>query len=105
MAAILAAGVELDHRPPPEVALDTPRVDDLLAERDIQIAELRQAVADIERRQDEARYDLHQQELATIREQIARLEARTFEQERTIRQTLSMLIEWIEGDMKSSKAA
>jgi hypothetical protein len=36
---------------------------------------------------------------------VARLEAKVFEQERTIRQTLTMLIEWIEGEMEQTKAA
>ena len=37
--------------------------------------------------------------------QIARLQAKVFEQERTIRQTLTMLIEWIETEMDQTKAA
>ena len=44
-------------------------------------------------------------ELAAAQEQIARLEAKIFEQERTIRQTLTMLIEWIETEMDQTKAA
>ena len=36
---------------------------------------------------------------------LARLEAKVFEQERTIRQTLTMLIEWIETEMDQTKAA
>ncbi len=44
-------------------------------------------------------------EVETLRAQIARVEAKCFEQERTIRQTLTMLIDWIESEMDSSKAA
>jgi hypothetical protein len=44
-------------------------------------------------------------EIATLQEKLARLEAKSFEQERTIRHTLTMLIEWIESEMDESKAA
>jgi len=95
---------------PPAPLFDPQLVDDLLAERDVQIAELQQAVVELASQQEQARQDgalarAAQDEAAALRETIARLEARMFEQERTIRQTLSMLIEWIEGEMDSSKAA
>jgi len=91
-------------------AFDPQLVDDLLAERDVQIAELQQAVVELATQQRQAQQDsvralIAEEELATLREQFAQLEARTVEQERTIRQTLSMLIEWIEGEMDTSKAA
>jgi len=124
-----------EEAPAPSAAIDPQLIDDLLAERDIQIAELRQAVRKLAERlgeADEARPDeeLHGQiaemqqaiveisnqredaaiealnpEIETLREHIAKLEARTFEQERTIRHTLTMLIEWIESEMDESKAA
>ena len=44
-------------------------------------------------------------EIETLTAQVACLEARIFDQERAIRQTLTMLIEWIEGEMEQTKAA
>jgi general secretion pathway protein A len=44
-------------------------------------------------------------EIAALQAKIAQLEAKTFEQERTIRHTLTMLIEWIEGEMDEARAA
>jgi len=91
-------------------AFDPQLVDDLLAERDVQIAELQQAVVELASQQHKAQQNgirarAAQEELTELRQQFAQLEARTFEQERTIRHTLSMLIEWIEGEMDTSKAA
>jgi general secretion pathway protein A len=81
------------------------KIDQLLAERDVQIAELQQAVVELANHQDAALSAAMQPEIAALHEQIARLEAKVFEQERTIRQTLTMLIEWIEGEMEQTKAA
>ena len=86
-------------------ALDPQLVEDLLSERDAQIAELQQAVVELANQQDQAVAAAMQPELQAMAEKIARLEAKTFEQERTIRHTLTMLIEWIEGEMDESKAA
>ncbi|MBH5322765.1 XrtA/PEP-CTERM system-associated ATPase [Aurantiacibacter sediminis] len=88
----------------------TPRVDveqfeAALAERDAQIAELQQAIVELANQTDEAAANILNPEIEIMREQIARIEAKTFEQERSIRQTLTMLIEWIESEMDSSKAA
>ncbi len=76
-----------------------------LAERDSQIAELQQAVFELSNQADQAVIEAVKPEIEVMREQIALIEARCFEQERSIRQTLTMLIEWIEGEMESSKAA
>jgi hypothetical protein len=46
-----------------------------------------------------------QPEVAALQDQVIRLESKLIEQERTIRQTLTMLIEWIETEMDQSKAA
>jgi general secretion pathway protein A len=81
------------------------KIDQLLAERDVQIAELQQAVVELANQQDATLAAAMQPEIAAQHEQIARLEAKLFEQERTIRQTLTMLIEWIEGEMEQTKAA
>ncbi|MEN7536366.1 XrtA/PEP-CTERM system-associated ATPase [Aurantiacibacter flavus] len=117
-------------------AIDPQLIDDLLAERDVRIAELGQALDELAAKADggshadsdlemmreqiaelqHAVLDLSGQaedsvkrlltpEIEAMRERMVKLEARTFEQERTIRQTLSMLIEWIEAEMDSSKAA
>lgn len=88
----------------------TPRVDkqmleEYLAQRDAQIAELQQAIVEIAEQRDAAIAEAVNPEIETLRAQLARVEARCFEQERTIRQTLTMLIDWIESEMDSSKAA
>ncbi len=88
----------------------TPRVDkemleEYLAERDAQIAELQQAIVEMAEQRDAAIAEAVNPEIETLREQLARVEARCFEQERTIRQTVNMLIDWIESEMDSSKAA
>ena len=75
--------------------LDPKLVEDLLAERDAQIAELQQAVLELAEARDAvpaaASDDDFDARLKALEEQLT-------EQERTIRHTLSMLIEWIEGD-------
>jgi len=87
----------LKHEP----RVDQEMLDTLLAERDVQIAELQQAIVELAGQQHAAA----QTEIAALQEQVARLEAKVFEQERTIRQTLTMLIEWIETEMEQTKAA
>ena len=91
----------LKHEP----RVDHEMLDTLLAERDLQIAELQQAIVELSNQQDAAMANAVRPELAAMQEQIARLEAKVFEQERTIRQTLTMLIEWIETEMDQTKAA
>jgi len=88
-----------------EPRIDHEILDQLLAERDVQIAELQQAIVELANQQDAAAASAVRPELAAMSEQMARLEAKVFEQERTIRQTLTMLIEWIEGEMEQTKAA
>jgi general secretion pathway protein A len=82
-----------------------PQLDRLLAERDAQIAELQQAVVELANQHDAAVSAALQPEIAALQEQLAQMEARMFEQERTIRHTLTMLIEWIESEMAPAKAA
>jgi len=88
-----------------EPRIDHEMLDTLLAERDVQISELQQAIVELSNQNDERASAAVRPELAAAQEQIARLEAKVFEQERTIRQTLTMLIEWIETEMDQSKAA
>jgi putative secretion ATPase (PEP-CTERM system associated) len=97
----LEAVAPLRHEP----RLDREAVEAMLAERDAQIAELQQAVVEMANRDDEAVATALMPEIAALQEQLARLEAKCFEQERTIRHTLTMLIEWIESERDESKAA
>ena len=85
--------------------VDMEMFDAAMADRDSQIAELQQAVVELSNQADQAVIEAVKPEIEVMREQIALIEARCFEQERSIRQTLTMLIEWIEGEMESSKAA
>lgn len=88
-----------------ESHLDRGTVERMLAGRDAQIAELQQAVVELASRHDEAASSALMPEIVTLQEQLAKLEAKTFEQERTVRHTLTMLIEWIEGELDETKAA
>jgi putative secretion ATPase (PEP-CTERM system associated) len=88
-----------------EPRLDRDTVEGMLAERDAQIAELQQAIVELANRHDEAAVAALMPEIAALQERLARLEAKSFEQERTIRHTLTMLIEWIESEMGESRAA
>lgn len=85
--------------------LDLSKFETMLGERDAQIAELQQAVVELANVQEASSADGGARHIAALNEQIAKLESRMFEQERTIRQTLSMLIEWIESEMEATKAA
>jgi hypothetical protein len=91
----------LKHEP----RLDREMLEGILAERDAQIGELQQAIVELSNRQEDAVRLALMPEIATLQEKLARLEAKSFEQERTIRHTLTMLIEWIESEMDESKAA
>jgi putative secretion ATPase (PEP-CTERM system associated) len=88
-----------------ESKLDQHVVEEMLADRDAQIAELQQAIVELSNQQDEAVAAAVRPELAAMQEQLARQDAKLFEQERTIRHTLTMLIEWIEDEVEQSKAA
>ena len=86
-------------------AIDPDVIDELLAERDVQIAELQQAIIELSNQRDEAVAAAVRPELAAMQEQLATMGAKVLEQERSIRQTLTMLIEWIESEIAHSKAA
>lgn len=79
----------------------------MLADRDAQIAELQQAVIELanEREADAARQIRPSEEVAALEAKFGALEAKMLEQERTIRHTLTMLIEWIEAEDASRAAA
>ncbi len=83
----------------------------LLAERDAQIAELQQAVIELANEREtlvaapvQAPASDHAA-LAAVEAKLAGIEGKMLEQERTIRHTLTMLIEWIESDEASRAAA
>ncbi len=80
-----------------------------LAERDAQIAELQQAVIELASERDEppvaTPHFAESEEFATLTNKLALIESQMFEQDRTIRHTLTMLIEWIEADDQSRVAA
>ena len=77
---------------------------DALASRDTQIAELQQAVLELAEA-GEGHPMPHRIDIAALQERLASLESRLVEQERTIRHTLTMLIEWIERDETHRAAA
>ncbi len=76
------------------------QLDEALSTRDAQIVALRAAVQEItEARQNQSEPEAisDNEALADLIDRIDALETRMIEQDRTIRHTLSMLIEWIEG--------
>ncbi len=82
----------------------------LLAERDAQILELQQAVIELANERDEAppaaiSDPAQAHAIAAIEAKLSGIESKMLEQERTIRHTLTMLIEWIEADDASRVAA
>ncbi|HQV02599.1 MULTISPECIES: XrtA/PEP-CTERM system-associated ATPase [unclassified Novosphingobium] len=80
----------------------------LLAERDAQIAELQQAVIELANEREAMPAMPAQPDggaLAAIEAKLSGIETKMLEQERTIRHTLTMLIEWIEADDASRAAA
>ena len=93
---------ELASRPEPV------SVEAMLADRDAQIAELQQAVIELANsteHQGGPTDPAHDAAIAALHERLGALEARVIEQDRTIRHTLTMLIEWIERDDAQRVAA
>jgi general secretion pathway protein A len=96
--------------PAQPVALDgvaVAQVQAMLAERDAQIAELQQAVIELANEREAAAEAgvAPDAGLALIEAKFGALEAKMLEQERTIRHTLTMLIEWIEAEDANRAAA
>ena len=82
------------------------RLEVALARCEGQIAELQQAVVELgETSEDHTQPAQYRQDSTALQERLASLESRMIEQERTIRHTLTMLIEWIERDEAHSVAA
>ena len=88
-----------------EPSLDRETVEQMLAARDAQIAELQQAVVEMANSRDADAMSALLPEIITLQERLAQIEAKAFKQERTNRHTLTMLIDWIEGEMDESRAA
>ena len=108
--AAAAAPAEVAVAAPQPLAVDgvaMAQLQALLAERDAQIAELQQAVIELanERDADLARPVPNDEGFAALEAKFAGLEAKMLEQERTIRHTLTMLIEWIEAEDANRAAA
>ena len=79
-----------------------------LAERDEQIAELQQAVIELANEREmrpAAAHEPRGEAFAALEAKLASLESQMLEQERTVRHTLGMLIEWIEADDATRAAA
>lgn len=91
---------------PPADAITVAQFRAALAERDAQIAELQQAVIELAGSGATAPSpDVATEESAALRARIDALEDQLIEQERTIRHTLTMMIEWIEADGAPRAAA
>ena len=110
-AAKAAAKAEVPSAPRADTA-DAAKIEQFehaLAERDAQIAELQQAVLELASASDARSAAIpiagEQPGLADVVERMAALESRLIEQDRTIRHTLTMLIEWIEADDAQRAAA
>ena len=101
VAPTAAPVAPLNHEP----RINKATIEAMLAERDQQIAELQQAVVELAGKRDEQEASAVMPEIVALQERIAQLEARSFEQERSIRHTLTMLIEWIESEMDQAQAA
>lgn len=78
-----------------------------IAERDAQIAELQQAVLELANNAEERVLPVvedRSQEIAALCERIASLEARLAEQGETLRRTIAMLVEWLDGEEQRAAA-
>jgi putative secretion ATPase (PEP-CTERM system associated) len=92
----------------PFAAVGYGQIEAALAQRDAQIAELQQAVIELANQGDVAMEQAdpaHHAAIAALQDRLANLEGRLIEQDRTIRHTLTMMIEWIERDEAQRAAA
>jgi hypothetical protein len=91
-----------------DAMIATAAIEAAIAERDAQIQELQQAVielANAAEEREEAQRATHAELTAAVTAQIAALEARLSEQDRTIRHALTMIIEWVESGDEPRVAA
>lgn len=104
--ALAPSGAPSDTLPPlSPVSADMREIEAMLARRDAQIAELQQAIVELANQHDAAVSAAVHPEIEVLQREIARFEMRLGEQERSIRQTLAMLIELVEGEVGRTKAA
>lgn len=99
VSASMAAPLPIASETPPSDALAS-----ALAERDGQIMELQQAVIELAGKVDAAPADLGET-IAALQQRIGALESQLVEQDRCLRHTLTMLIEWIEAEDGGRAAA
>jgi uncharacterized coiled-coil protein SlyX len=81
------------------------RLEAALAERDAQIAELQQAVIELANANENTAPVATADTVEALAGRIAQLEGKVAEQDRTLRHTLTMMIEWIEADGATRAAA
>ncbi len=90
---------------PTAPAFDPKLVEAMLSARDARIAELQQAVVELSHGLEDGLSAAHAPAIEALAERLGQIEAKMAEQERAIRHTLTMLIEWIESDASRSMAA
>ena len=110
LAPPVAAALAPALAPVPVDGVALAQLQAMLGERDAQIAELQRAVIELANEQEAAPVQTNNPahggaSLALIEAKLSSFEAKMLEQERTIRHTLTMLIEWIEADDASRAAA
>ena len=104
----VAQQAESPPQVPPATAVGLGQIEAALAQRDAQIAELQQAVIELANQGDvalEQADPAHHTAIEALQDRLANLESRLIEQDRTIRHTLTMMIEWIERDEAQRAAA
>jgi general secretion pathway protein A len=104
----VAAPVAPAATPVPVDAVVMAQLEAALAERDAQIAELQQAVIELANDREAASAadnTATENALRALEAKLGSMENQMLEQERTIRHTLTMLIEWIEADDAQRAAA
>ncbi|MBO9517329.1 MAG: AAA family ATPase [Porphyrobacter sp.] len=85
--------------------VDQSEFEALLALRDAQIIELQDAVIELATHLKNATETSSTPEAVALKDQVAQMEDRLLEQEQAVRQTLGMLIEWMEAEMDQARAA
>jgi putative secretion ATPase (PEP-CTERM system associated) len=91
--------------PVPTIGLDPKMLEAMLSARDLQIAELQQAVIELSHNFEDGLANAHAPTIEALAERLGQVEAKIAEQERAIRHTLTMLIEWMESDASRPMAA
>ena len=86
-------------------AFDPKLIEAMLSARDAHIAELQQAVVELSHGLEDGLSAAHSPTIEALAERLGQVEAKMAEQERAIRHTLTMLIEWVESDASRPMAA